>query len=252
MVFSPVGIKCPECAGQATGPRRTAVQVRTAASSGTGALVTKALIAANVLVFLVELAQSTGFNVASSEVFQRGALYGPLVADGEWWRLVTSGFLHVNFIHVGLNMLVLWWFGRLLEDYVGRARFLGVYLVSLLAGSAGALLLSPTSVTVGASGAVFGVLGAGLVLERTGTYVFGGQALGLIIVNVIFSFVISNVSLGGHLGGLVGGILAMLALSRFGRGHAAYGRIGAEGILGLVAIAAASVAIAYLRVRGYA
>jgi membrane associated rhomboid family serine protease len=252
MVFSPVGIKCPECAGQATGPRRTAAQVRTAASSGTGALVTKALIAANVLVFFVELAQSTRFNVDSSEVFQRGALYGPLVADGEWWRLVTSGFLHVNFIHIGLNMLVLWWFGRLLEDYVGRARFLGVYVVSLLAGSAGALLLSPTSVTVGASGAVFGVLGAGLVLERTGTYVFGGQALGLIIVNVIFSFVISNVSLGGHLGGLVGGILAMLALSRFGRGHAAYGRIGAEGILGLVAIAAASVAIAYLRVRGYA
>jgi membrane associated rhomboid family serine protease len=252
MVFSPVGIKCPECAGRGAGPRRTAAQVRTAASTGTGAVVTKAIIAANVLVFLIELAQSTGFNVASSEIFQRGALYGPLVADGEWWRLVTAGFLHVNFIHIGLNMLILWWFGRLLEDYLGRARFVGVYFVSLLAGSAGALLLSPTAVTVGASGAVFGILGAGVVLERGGTYVFGGQALGLVIVNVIFSFVISHVSLGGHLGGLVGGVLAMLVLSRFGRGHAAYGRVGAAGILGLVAIAAASVAVAYLRVRGYA
>jgi membrane associated rhomboid family serine protease len=252
MVFSPVGIKCPECAGRGAGPRRTAAQVRTAASTGTGAVVTKAIIAANVLVFLIELAQSTGFNVASSEIFQRGALYGPLVADGEWWRLVTAGFLHVNFIHIGLNMLILWWFGRLLEDYLGRARFVGVYFVSLLAGSAGALLLSPTAVTVGASGAVFGILGAGVVLERGGTYVFGGQALGLVIVNVIFSFVISHVSLGGHLGGLVGGVLAMLVLSRFGRGHAAYGRVGLAGILGLVTIAAASVAIAYLRVRGYA
>jgi membrane associated rhomboid family serine protease len=251
MVFSPVGIKCPECSRGEAGPRRAAAQVRAAASTGSGAVVTKAIIAANVLVFLVELAQSTGFNVASSEVFQRGALYGPLVADAEWYRLVTAGFLHVNFIHIGLNMLILWWFGRLLEDYLGRARFLGVYLVSLLAGSAGALLLSPTAVTVGASGAVFGILGAGLVLERGGTYVFGGQALGLVVVNVIFSFVISHVSLGGHLGGLVGGILAMLVLSRFGRGHAAYGRIGAEGVVGLVAIAAASIAIAYLRVRGY-
>jgi membrane associated rhomboid family serine protease len=250
MVFGPVGIKCPECAGQPTGPRKTATQARKAATVGTGGLVTKTLIGINVAVFLLELSQSTGFGVQSSEAFRRGALYGPLVADGEWWRLVTSGFLHANFIHLGFNMLMLWWFGRPLEEYLGRARFLGVYVVSLLCGAAGALLFSPTTPTVGASGAVFGILGAGLVLERRGTLVFGGQAFAVIALNILFSFLSPGISIGGHLGGLVGGILAILALSRFGRGHAAYGRLGLEGIVGLVAIAAVAVAVAYLRVRG--
>jgi membrane associated rhomboid family serine protease len=252
MVFSPVGIKCPDCAGQPTGPRRAATTMRSAARGGSGAVLTKALIAANVLVFLVELSQSARFAVGSSEIFERGALYGPQVADGEWWRLLSSGFLHVNFIHIGFNMLMLWWFGRNLEEYLGRVRFAAVYLVSLRAGGAGALLLSPTTPTVGASGAVFGILGAGLVLERRGTYVFGGQALGIVVLNVIFSFVVSNISIGGHLGGLAGGALSMLALSRLGRGHAAYGRVGLEGIIALVAIAAVAVAIAYLRVRNLA
>ena len=252
MVFSPVGIKCPECAGQPTGPRKTAAQARQAAVTGTGALVTKALIAINVLVFLVEIAESTRFSVASSEVFQRGALYGPLVADGEWWRLVTCGFLHANFIHIAFNMLMLWWFGRPLEEYLGRARFLGVYLVSLLCGSAGALLFSPTTPTVGASGAIFGVLGAGLVLERRGTMIFGGQALAVIVLNVVLSFVFSGISIGGHIGGLLGGVLSMLALSRFGRGHPAYGRVGVEGIVGLVVIGVGAVIVSYLRVRGLA
>ncbi len=88
------------------------------------------------------------------------------MADGEWWRLVTSAFLHANLIHIAFNMLMLWWFGQALESALGRGRFVGVYLVSALAGSAGALLLSPDSYTLGASGAVFGILGAGLVLER--------------------------------------------------------------------------------------
>jgi membrane associated rhomboid family serine protease len=252
MVFSPVGIKCPECAGQPTGPRKTATQARRAASSGTGGLATKVLIGVNVAVFLLELAQAGRFGVASSEAFQNGALYGPAVADGDWWRLVTCGFLHVNFIHILFNMLMLWWFGRPLEEYVGRARFVGIYFVSLLAGSAGSLLLTPDVPTAGASGAVFGILGAGLVLERTGTPIFGGQALIVVAFNIIFSFIVSNVSIGGHIGGLVGGMLAMLVLSRFGRGHAAYGRVGLVGIAGLLAIGIVSVAIAYARVRGLA
>ena len=143
-------------------------------------------------------------------------------------------------------------FGTPVEQYLGRARFLLVYFVSGLAGSAGALVLSPNSVTVGASGAIFGILGAALVLERQGSYVLGGSAMGLIVINLALSFVLSGISIGGHIGGLIGGAACMLVLSRFGRGHGAYGRIGATGIAGVLAVAALSVAIAYWKVRGYA
>jgi membrane associated rhomboid family serine protease len=252
MVFGAVGIKCPECAGQPTGPKRAASRVSTA-GQGTEGLLTKALVAINVVVFIGVASQSGGgFGSPSGELFREGALFGPAVAGGDWWRLVTSGFLHASLIHLGFNMLMLWWFGRSLEAVLGRGRFLGVYGVSLLAGAAGSLLLNPEAVTVGASGAVFGILGAGLVLERRRIYVFGGSALLIIVFNIAFSAFANNVSLGGHLGGLAGGMLAMLALTRFGRGHAVYGRLGLVGIGGLVAVGVVSVAIAYMRVRGLA
>jgi membrane associated rhomboid family serine protease len=152
-----------------------------------------------------------------------------------------------------MNMLGLWWFGTAVEQYLGRWRFLLVYLVSGLAGSAGALLVTPTAATVGASGAIFGILGAALVLERQRAYVLGGSAMGLIAINLIFSFSFSGrISVGGHIGGLIGGALCMLALSRFGRGHAAYGRLGAPGVVGVLAVGVVSVAVAYWKVRGYA
>src|SRR5438552_3585526 len=103
------------------------------------------------------------------------------------------------------------------ERYLGRFRYLLVYLVSGLAGSAGALLVTPNSPTVGASGAIFGIMGAALVLERQGAYVLGGQAIGIILINLVFSFTFAGISIGGHIGGLIGGALCMLALTRFGR-----------------------------------
>ena len=184
-------------------------------------------------------------------IFENGALFGPLVAAGDWWRLITAAFLHYGPFHLGLNMLALWWFGAPLEETLGRGRFLLLYLVSGLAGSAGALIASPQAVTVGASGAIFGILGAALVLERQGTPVFGG-ALTLIVINLAFTFAVPNISIGGHLGGLAGGILGTLALSRFGRGHAAYSRLGLWGIAGVLGVGLLSIAVAYLRVRGYA
>lgn len=251
MVQTAVGIKCPECAGQPTGVARAARSAGRAVGEGAGARVTKALIAVNVGIFLLQYATGSG-RPLESELFERGALYGPLVADGEWWRLVTAGFLHASVIHIAFNMLMLWWFGQALEAALGRGRFLGIYLVSALAGSAGALLLSAANTnTVGASGAVFGILGAGLVLERRQMYVFGGAALGVVLLNVVFTFAVSNISIGGHLGGLLGGMLAVLALSAAGR-HPVYGRLDLLAVLSLVGIAAASVLIAYLRVRGYA
>jgi membrane associated rhomboid family serine protease len=179
-----------------------------------------------------------------------GALYGPAVADGDWWRLFTAAFLHYGPIHLAFNMLALWFFGAAVETAIGRGRYLLVYMVSGLAGSAGALVFSPNSVTVGASGAIFGILGAALVLERQRNYVLGGGAIGIIVLNLVFTFAIPGISIGGHLGGLVGGALCMLALSRFGRTHAIYGRPGLLGILGVVAIGIASFVVAYYRAQG--
>ncbi len=252
MVFAAVGIKCPECAGRPTGARAASKRVRGAAATGTGSVVTKALIAINIVVFLLQLGEGDSGRTGTSEVFQRGALFGPAVADGEWWRLVTSAFLHAGPVHLLFNMLMLWWFGGPLESLLGRGRFVAVYAVSLLAGSAGALLFAPQAPTVGASGAVFGILGAGLLLERRGIYVFGGAALVVVLFNIAFSFIAANISIGGHLGGLAGGMLATLVLSGFGRGHASYSRLGALEVAGLVAIAVTSVAVAYARVRGLA
>jgi membrane associated rhomboid family serine protease len=244
MVFGPVGIRCPECAGRPTGVKKATAGLRAAAGETGSATVTKVLIGVNAGVFLLQLAQA--------RLTDEYGLYGPFVAEGDWWRLLTSAFLHGGPIHLLLNMVMLWWFGSPLESLLGRGRFVGLYLVSALAGSAGALLLSPRALTVGASGAVFGILGAGLVLERRRIYVFGGGALAVVLFNLAFSFLVPNVSIGGHLGGLAGGALAMLALSRFGRGHAVYGRVGLVGVAGLVAVGLVSVVIAYARVRGLA
>jgi membrane associated rhomboid family serine protease len=251
MVFAPVGIRCPDHAGRAQGAARVTTGVRRAAFEGTGALVTKAMIAANVLVFLVCLAQGSSLNQVSGTLFERGALYIPGGLDqGEWWRLITAAFLHANLLHLGMNMFVLWIVGAPVEQAIGRGRFLALYLVSGLAGSAGALIFDPEKVTVGASGAIFGILGAALVLESQRNYVLGGQALGFIVINLVLTVAIPNISVGGHLGGLAGGALSMFALSRFGRTHAIYGRPGLIGVLGLVAVGLGSVAVAYLRVQG--
>ena len=251
MVFAPVGIRCPEHAGQAQGTARVKQGVRRASYEGSGAIVTKILVAMNVGIYLLELAAGGDINGTGSRIFNEGALYGPAVAAGDWWRLFTAPFLHYGPIHLAFNMLALWWFGSAVELAIGRGRYLLLYLVSGLAGSAGALLFAPSSVTVGASGAIFGILGAAVVLERQGTHVFGGGALGIIVLNLVFTFAVPGISIGGHLGGLVGGALGMLALSRFGRTHAVYGRPGLVGIVGVLAIGAISIAIAYWRVQGY-
>jgi membrane associated rhomboid family serine protease len=254
MVFSAVGIKCPECAGQKPTVKKAASRVRVAAGERTTFIATNALIAANVVVYLLQATNGGTLTNPAGEIFQRGFLRAYEVAGGEWWRLVTNAFLHGSPIHLLFNMLMLWWFGRLLEGLLGTWRFLAVYFLSVLAGSAGALLLAPTSATIGASGAVFGILGAGLVLERHNINVFGGAALLIVLFNLSFTLFTSPsyISIGGHVGGLIGGALAVLVLSRFGRGHAVYGRFDLPVAAGLLGIAVASVALSYLQVRGYA
>jgi membrane associated rhomboid family serine protease len=256
MTPAAVGIRCPEHSGAPQGVRKVA---RTAqrTSYAAGAIVTKTLIAINVGIYLLELAMGGQFNGTGNRIFEKGALVvsaqysdGTLagVAHGEWWRLITAAFLHYGPIHLGMNMLALWWFGQPLEFTLGRWRFLLLYVVSGLCGSAGALILSPNAITVGASGAIFGILGAALVLERRGSLVFGGQALTLIVINLVFtlSFGLSGaISIGGHIGGLIGGVVCMLALLRFRRETAlAVAACAAVGLLGI--------ALSYWKVRGYA
>src|SRR5438445_1744024 len=261
MTMAPVGIRCPEHSGKPQGAQRVASGVRRAGLEGTGAKVTRALIAINVAVYALELATGGGVNGIGSTIYEKGVLiakafdsHGHLIgiAQGDWWRLLTAAFLHYGPIHLAFNMFALYWFGSLLEQRIGSAKFLALYLVSGLAGSAGALLWSPLIPTVGASGAIFGILGAGLVLEQQRDYVFGGSALGIILINFILTFSISSISKGGHIGGLIGGIVCALGLTRFGRGHAAYGRAGTLGFVTIAVVGVSSVAIAYWKVRGYA
>jgi membrane associated rhomboid family serine protease len=165
MTMAPVGLRCPDHSGKPRGAAKLTHGARRWTYDGTGSIVTKALIAINVLVYLIEIADGGTLNGPGPAFQIRWALHGPDVASGDWYRLVTSGFLHANLLHIGLNMLILWLVGSQLEEALGRGRYVLLYMVSLLAGAAGALLQSPLSYTVGASGAIYGLFGALLVLE---------------------------------------------------------------------------------------
>jgi membrane associated rhomboid family serine protease len=252
MTPAAVGLRCPEHAGQRRARVAPPRVVRRTSAGATDALVTKTLIALNLAVYLIGAVQGAGIDSPNGSLYQKFWLDAPDVHHGGWWRLITAAFLHANIIHIGFNMWVLWAIGAPVETYLGRARFLGLYIASGLAGSAGALLLTPLAVTVGASGAIFGILGALLIIEWQTTGRLAGNAMTWIVINLVLTFAIANISIGGHIGGLIGGILVTLAFANWGRGHAAYGRVGAVGLAGVVAVAGASVAIAYFKVRGYA
>jgi membrane associated rhomboid family serine protease len=263
--FGPVGIRCPDHASVRRASPATRVKPRPVLRSpgialGTNqAPVTYTLIALNVLIYLVAASQASSLYDPGPSLYQSGSLYnrtvlyGPLVAHGDWWRLVTSMFLHYSLVHIGFNMYALWVIGRVVEQYLGTVRYIGLFFVSGLAGAAGALLQGPATPTLGASGAIFGILGAMVVLEWQHTGRLAGQAMALVAINLVISFLIPGISWGGHIGGLIGGVLVMLSYAHWGnRGRAQYGQLGLGGVIGLVGVAAGSVAIAYLRVRGYA
>ncbi len=247
MTPTPVGMRCPECASQ-----RTKV-VQGVGGNATGfahSPATFVLIGINVVAFLIEIAVGgggLGIGTGNSIVIDYG-LYGPLVGEGEWYRLVTGGFLHASLIHIGFNMLLLYFLGRLLEPALGTPRFLVLYFASLLAGSFGALLLDPNALTVGASGAVFGLAGATFVIARgRGMDAIASEIGFLIVINLVFTFTMSNISAGGHLGGLAGGVICALAIvagerGMLGRNHrlaefAVMTAVAAVSLVGAFAIA---------------
>ena len=255
MVPAPVGIRCPECAGTARGG---ASQVQRGRSfrgisvSGRRFTVTLTLIVINVLIFLAELAQGVGVSGGgNSSIIEHGGLYGPAVANGETWRIVTSGFIHESVLHVAFNMWVLWVLGVAFESYVGSRRMVIVYGISLLWGAAGALLFSPGVITIGASGAIFGLMGALVVMFRQRGVAVMQSGLGvLIVLNLVFTLTVPGVSIGGHIGGLLGGVLAGLVLSGYGRGHIAYGRVNSSVAAGILGLAAIAIAICLLAAHG--
>lgn len=234
MTPTPVGMRCPECASQKT----RVVRNPTGTPGGNATPATYALIAINVAVFLVEIAGGAGgfFTVGITQFVAEFALFGPSVAEGEWYRLVTSGFLHAGIIHIGFNMFLLLVLGRLLEPALGTPRFLVLYFASLLAGSLGALVVEPNAVTIGASGAVFGLAGAVFVLARgRGMDALAGEIGFLIVFNLIFSFASPRISVGGHIGGLIGGILCALVIVAGEKGMLGRARRPAE-YLAMVAV----------------
>ncbi len=211
MTSTSVGMRCPECASQRT-------KVKRMRDMATVPRVTYALIAINVAAFLAE--GNLSFNGSpTNSVYSEGALIGSLpgisgigVAHGQWWRIVTGGFLHESLLHIGFNMYVLYILGLQLEPALGRVKFATIYFVSLFTGSLGALIVTPHAITVGASGAVFGIMGAFAVEMRARQLPLMQGGLGgvggLILINLVISFTLPGISWGGHVGGLIGGALA--------------------------------------------
>jgi membrane associated rhomboid family serine protease len=139
------------------------------------------------------------------------------VGFGEWYRLVTSGFLHYGLFHLGLNMFALWILGNSLENYGGRVRFGVLYGLAILGGSVGALVLSPAALTAGASGGIYGLLGAIFMVQRSQGIPFrDSPLLGILILNLVITFAVPGISIGGHLGGLAAGALTAFILFDLG------------------------------------
>jgi membrane associated rhomboid family serine protease len=242
MTPTPVGMRCPECARD-----RTKVKtVRSGRTSGSARSLTQVLIAINVLVFFAETATGTPLGGASSAalgtLYEKGALFGPSISQQhEYYRLLTAGFLHDGLLHILFNMVFLYFMGSMLEPAIGRLNFGVVYLVTLLSGSFGALLFEPGAPTVGASTACFGVLGALIVVAYYRGISIWQSGLGItLLINIVFSLSISGISIGGHLGGVVGGAICGWLIVELGEKR----RQPAAAIGGCLLVAVISVAAA--------
>ncbi|MFF7203995.1 rhomboid family intramembrane serine protease [Streptomyces sp. NPDC008141] len=220
MVDASVGFQCPDCVrtGSGTGHAPAANQPRTIAGGSIRSdafLITKILVAVNAAVYVVVLALGDRF---LDETLLIGYAYNPQlnevvgVADGEWYRLITSVFLHEEVPHILFNLVGLWFLGKMVEPELGRSRFLAVYLISGLGGSALAYLLAaPNQGSLGASGAIYGLIGAFAVLARRKNLDMR-PVIAILVISLIFTFGREGISWEGHIGGLVAGALVTLGL----------------------------------------
>jgi membrane associated rhomboid family serine protease len=203
--------------------------------------ITKSIMAINVAVFFMTewISRSTSSPVNQANL----ALNAIQIHDGQWWRLITSGFLHFGFFHIGMNMAVFYRLGETFENTLGPWRYIGLYAVCLLGGSAGAVLLDPVGgMTGGASGAVFGLAAAAVVALRQRGVSFANTQWGpLLAINLVITFMVPQISKGGHLGGLMfGAVAGGVLLHPRRRGHSL-----PQDLLILGALIALAVALAF-------
>jgi membrane associated rhomboid family serine protease len=254
MTSTPVGMRCPECSRQ-----KTKVHRAPGGFTGGVAPVTMGLIGLCVAAFVAQVAGGADLvsgNPAGSVTGDYGLLgFGASglggqdligVGEGEWYRILTGGLLHSGILHLGLNMLALYFLGSLLEPGIGPWRFAGIFFVSLLGGSLGALILDPHQLTVGASGAIFGLMAAAFLEARNrGLHDVASQIGFYVVINLVFTVSVPNISVGGHVGGLLSGGLLTLAMSAArGAGGRNAKSIEVAAILGLGAVMAIGCIIA--------
>jgi membrane associated rhomboid family serine protease len=209
---------------------------------------TYAIIAVNVLVFVAQIATGAGgFDSTSGSVFRDGALFGPYVAAGDWWRIVTAGFMHAGFLHIAFNMYFVYFLGTLMEPAIGRLRFGVLYAVSLLGGSLGALLLDFSSPAVGASGAAFGLLVGGILLMRSrGIDPMNSGLVLTLVLNLAITFIIPGISIGAHIGGIIAGGIGAVLLFEVGERQRGM-RTAALAVTVLLGVLIAAACILYSR-----
>jgi membrane associated rhomboid family serine protease len=195
---------------------------------------TKGIVAINAAVFVF-----TEFLRHDTVNATKLGLFAPFLQQGEWYRLVTAGFLHFGLLHIFFNMMILLELGRTFEPTLGKLRFAALYLVALLGGSVGALLLEPYGLVGGASGAVFGLAAAAVVALRQRNVPFNQTRWGpLLVVNLIFTFLVPGISKGGHLGGLVfGGVAGAFLMHPRRRGRSLSQDLAGLGVLIAIALA---------------
>ncbi|WP_377270339.1 rhomboid family intramembrane serine protease [Peterkaempfera sp. SMS 1(5)a] len=217
MVSASVGFQCPDCVQSGREGVREARTPFGGRLAQDPALATKVLIGLNVALFL--LVQLVGTSLQNQLVlvgkgYDQGHLVGVATGAGQWYRLLTSVFMHWSWWHIGLNMLSLWWIGPQLEQALGRLRYVALYLVSGLMGSALSFVVAGAGTySAGASGAIFGLLGATVVLHRVNGYPLG-PIIALIGFNLILTFSVAGIDWRAHVGGLVAGGLTALAMVR--------------------------------------
>ncbi|MGP3998521.1 rhomboid family intramembrane serine protease [Streptomyces sp. 8N706] len=227
MVSASVGFQCPECVREGSGTGRAARATRPRTIAGgtlteDPRLVTKILLALNLAIWFAVLGAGDWL---VNELDLVGSLryqgIGEGVAEGQWYRLLTAMFLHQQVMHIAFNMLSLWWLGPPLEAALGRVRYLALYLLSGLGGSAlSYLLAAPNQPSLGASGAIFGLLGATAVLMRRMDYDMR-PVIALLALNLVFTFTWGNIAWQAHIGGLVVGAAVAYGMVHAPRQHRA-------------------------------
>lgn len=206
-----VGMQCVDCVAQAERTTRRSTTVAGARLREKPILV-PVLIAINVVIFAITALQAGSMRNFASALFGDFAMLPLTVAAGEWWRLLSSGFLHIGFLHLAMNMIALWVIGRDLELLLGRSRFIAVYALSLLGGSVAVFLFGAVNAPVaGASGAIYGLMG-GIAIAALRLKISMRPVLIVIGLNIVLSISIPGISLLGHLGGLVLGVAATAAM----------------------------------------